>query len=103
MKSAFAWTTLLLALSCFAGAQQKPKAQPASAQPQVAAASGGWQDGYNEQDNLQRQFEQEVRDHSDEDGVPRPDLYEKAVAQFQRMKVVPQPGPVENSQPASHP
>lgn len=103
MKPAFAWLALVLALSCFAGAQQGSEAKPAPAKPQVASASGGWQDSYDEQDNVKRQLEQQLRDHSDENGVPRPDLYEKGVAQFQRMKVVPQPGPVENSQAASHP
>ena len=93
MKASTLLIVAALLLGGYCWAQEK-SSQPASqAKPPVSKFAEVKEDWQNEQESQQRRIEELRREHSDESGRPRPDLFEKGVAQLQRMKVTNQIGP----------
>lgn len=87
--------------NCVAQTQSAPApAQAKSAAPPSRKVS---QTPDVEQDFRQQQLAKMKREHSDDKGQLRPDLFAKGVAQMQRMKVVIEPGAAPKTQPAEKP
>ncbi len=91
-----AFAALLLCVDC--PAQESPSKIPA----QLGSAATVPKNPDVETQFRQRQLAKMKREHSDDKGQLRPELFAKAVAQIQRMKVVSKPGATPK-QPANKP
>jgi hypothetical protein len=84
-------------------AQMQPSPAPAQAKSTAPPSRKVSQEPDVEQDFRQQQLAKMKREHSDDKGQLRPDLFAKGVAQVQRMKVVSEPGAAPTAQPADKP
>jgi hypothetical protein len=100
--SAFCILAMFCALSNSV-AQTQPVPAPAQAKPTAPPSRKVSQEPDVEQDFRQQQLAKMKREHSDDKGQLRPDLFAKGIAQTQRMKVVAEPGAAPKAQPADKP
>ena len=91
----FAWSNCV--------AQTQPVPAPAQAKSTAPPSRKVSQDPAVEDDFRQQQLAKMKREHSDDKGQLRPDLFAKGVAQMQRMKVVSEPGAAPKTQPVDKP
>jgi hypothetical protein len=100
--SAFCILAMFFVLSnCVAQTQSAPA--PPQAKSTAPPSRKVTQDPAVEDDFRQQQLAKMKREHSDDKGQLRPDLFAKGVAQTQRMKVVSEPGATPKAQPADKP
>ncbi|MGA9565081.1 MAG: hypothetical protein WBS19_06120 [Candidatus Korobacteraceae bacterium] len=109
MKSSLsAFCVLILAMffaqsNCVAQTQPAPAPAPAPAKSTAPPSRKVSQDPAVEEDSRLQQLAKMKREHSDDKGQLRPDLFAKGVAQMQRMKVVSEPGAAPKTQPVEKP
>ena len=102
--SAFCMLAMFFAPSnCVAQTQPVHAPAPAQAKSTAPPPRKVSQDPVEEEDSRQQQLAKMKREHSDDKGQLRPDLFAKGVAQMQRMKVVSEPGAAPKTQPVGKP